>query len=149
MMSQRKCPHCGELVQSNSLTCPKCFKSIPREESVDTSEYVINDEKGKRTGSKSPNLTAFLAIFPAFVGILGLGMIYQDPRSSKGYWFLIAGLILFLPFLALFFTMLDSGFLSAILLFIALVIIILIYISAAIAAFVETMFGSIFKVFRF
>ncbi len=98
---------------------------------------------------KSPSISAFLAIFPAFVGILGLGMIYQEPRSSRGYWFLVGGLILFLPFLALFFTMLNSGFFSAILLFIALVIILLIYISAAIAAFVETMFGSIFKVFKF
>lgn len=95
------------------------------------------------------SVATFLAIFPAFVGILGLGQIYLDYKDSKGYWFLLAGLILFIPFIILFFMMLDSGVLSAILLFIAAVILLLIYISAAIAAFIETTIGSIFKFLRF
>ena len=30
-MPERRCPYCNELVPSNSLTCPKCYKKIPVE----------------------------------------------------------------------------------------------------------------------
>jgi len=142
-MKQNKCPYCGEYVQKNSLTCPKCFREIPREPS-DIGEYTIKEDNGKRT-RKVSGLPLLLSIFPPFVGLLGLGMIYQNPKSGKGYWFLVAGLLLFAASLTLFYIIRHSGFFSALLLFLALIIILLIYISAAIGAFLETVFGSALK----
>jgi hypothetical protein len=146
-MSQRKCPHCGEYIQRNSLTCPRCFREIPREMPAERQEQRSDDKK--KGFGKVPAAAVFLSVFPAFVGLLGLGMIYLDHKDRKGYWFLAAGLLLFLPFLLLFFLMINSGLFSAILLFLALTILLLIYISAAIAAFIETVFGSVFKIIRF
>jgi len=146
-MSQRKCPHCGEFVQKNSITCQKCFREIPREEPK-TPEYVIKEDKKERPG-KPPAAAVLLALIPPFIGLLGLGMIYMDHKDRKGYWFLLIGLLLFLPLMALIFMMTHSGFLSAILLSVVFVILFLIYASAAAAAFLETLFGSVFKILRF
>ncbi|MCL1979196.1 MAG: hypothetical protein FWG60_03460 [Methanomassiliicoccaceae archaeon] len=147
-MTQKKCPYCGEYVQKNNLTCPRCFREIPREPTPNVRERTADGNK-KGLFGKIPAAAVFLAVFPAFIGLLGLGLIYLHPKDKKGYWFLVAGLVLFWGFLALFLKMLNSGFLSAILLFVVLVIFLLIYISAAIGAFIETTFGSIFKVLRF
>ena len=147
-MKQRKCPNCGEYVQKNSLTCPKCFGEVPREPPAEMQERS-QDEGNKKRSGEVPAAALFLAIFPAFIGLLGLGMIYIDPKDRKGYWFLVAGLLLFLPLLALFFLMLNSGLFSAVLLFVAVVILLLIYISAAISALIETVFGSVLKFLRF
>ena len=143
-MSQKKCPHCGEYVQKNDLTCPKCFREIPRETPA---EY--KPKKEKKAGNKRHDLIILLSIFPPFFGLLGLGLIYKDPKDKGGYWFLLIGLLIFLPSLWLLFTMLRSGSFSAILLFIALVILTMIYISAAVAALLEALFGSVFKILRF
>lgn len=144
-MKQRKCPHCGEYVQKNSLTCPKCFGEIPREY---PSEHIAYEDRKERS-KKVPTAALLLSIFPPFAGLLGLGMIYLDPKSSKGYWFLAAGLLLFLCSLALFYMIRHSGFFSAVLLFIAFVIIVLIYISAAVGALLETLFGSALGFLKF
>jgi len=144
-MNQKRCPNCGEYVPTNSLTCPKCFTSIPRETPVkrekDTKRDVPQDKNG--------TVALLLAVVPAFVGLLGLGKIYLEPEERRGYWFLVAGLLLFLPFLALFFATLNSDFISAILLFIITIIVLLVYISAAIASILDTLFGSIFKILKF
>jgi len=146
-MNQKKCPHCGEYVQSSSLTCPRCFREVPREPPAVRREHT---DGGKRERSgKVPVAALLLAVIPPLVGLLGLGLIYLRPKDREGYWFLAGGLVLFLPFLALFFLMRDSGFFSAILLFMALLIIFLIYVSAAAAAFIETVFGSVLKFLRF
>jgi hypothetical protein len=146
-MNQKKCPFCGEFVHGNDLTCPKCFKAVPREQSIKETQCASNKktrEKGRVSGA-----ALLLAIFPPIFGLLGLGIIYKDHKDRNGYWFLIAGLLLFLPSIWILFTMLRSGFFSAVLLFIVLVILSLIYISAAVAAFLETIFGSVFKVLKF
>jgi len=145
-MSQKKCPHCGEYVQSNSLTCPRCFREVPREPPARREEHA---DRGKGTSKDVPTAALLLAVIPPFVGLLGLGLICLHPKDREGYWFLAGGLMLFLPFLALFFLMRDSGFFSAVLMFVALVIILLIYISAAAAAFIETVFGSVLRYLRF
>jgi len=144
-MKQNRCPYCGEYVQKNNLTCPKCFKEIPREPSK-ISENVAKE--GKKRSGNVPIVALLLAAVPAFVGLLGLGMIYLHPKDSKGYWFLLAGLLLFLSSMSLLYIMRHSGILSAILLLAAIVILTIIYISAAIAAFLETLFGSAFKFLR-
>jgi len=146
-MSQKKCPYCGEFIQNNDLKCPKCFKEIPREKAVDT-EYLIREEK-KEKPKKASSSVVLLATIPAFFGLLGLGLMYSDHKNRSGYWFLVAGLVLFLPMLALLYMITHSGFLSAILLLVALVLLSIIYISAAVAALLETLFGSVFKVLRF
>jgi len=146
-MSQKKCPHCGEYVHNNSINCPKCFKEIPRNRSI-TPEYVIKEDKKERQ-RKAPAAAVLLALIPPFFGLLGLGIIFMDHKDRKGYWFLLIGLVLFLPLTALFFLMLRSGFISAILLFIVFLVIFLIYVSAAVAAFIETLFGSVFRILRF
>jgi Membrane-bound serine protease (ClpP class) len=144
-MNQKKCPNCGEYVPTNSLTCPKCFTSIPRETPVKKEDTAKENVPRNKNGT----VALLLAVIPAFVGLLGLGRIYLEPKERKGYWFLVAGLLLFLPFLALFFTMLNSGFIVAILLFVVTIIVLLVYISAAIASILDTLFGSVFKILRF
>jgi hypothetical protein len=146
-MKQKRCPYCGEYVQTNSLTCPKCFKEIPREPE-DKAEYVILEDDNRRT-NKVPSVSVLLAIIPPFFGLLGLGIIYLDHKNSKGYWMLVAGLILFMPSILLFFVLRDSGFFSAVLSFITLMILLLLYVSGAVAALIETVFGSVLKILRF
>ncbi|MDR1404762.1 MAG: hypothetical protein LBJ20_04255 [Candidatus Methanoplasma sp.] len=147
-MSQNRCPFCGERIQRNNLTCPRCFREIPREPQAGCSR-ITTDNVQKKYPEKSLGIALFLAAAPAFAGILGLGMIYLNPRERRGYWFLAAGLALFLPIIILFFTMRDSGLLSAMLLLAAIAVILLLYASAAVAAFIETVFGSVFKILRF
>ena len=99
----RKCPYCGEYVPSNSLNCPKCYKSIPRE------EYKVNDDikTGSIPNDRAPSVQVFdrrtvmlLALIPAAIGLMGLGQIYER-EYSKGVKFLIAGIILFASIVAL------------------------------------------------
>jgi hypothetical protein len=144
-MSEKRCPNCKELVPSNSLTCPKCFAQIHRDAVQDINENKKKDEKK----NKSMKIAMFLATIPALIGLLGLGRIYLDPKDSRGYWYLVIGLVLFLPLLALLFTIFGSGPLTVILLLIALVILSLVYISAAVAIFFDTVFGSVFRIFNF
>ena len=145
-MNEKRCPNCKELVSSNSLTCPKCFAQIPRDAVSD-----INAEQKKKDEKKNKNMriVMVLATIPALFGLLGLGRIYLDPKDSKGYWFLVAGLVLFLPLIALLFSIFDSGLLTALLFLVALVILSLVYISAAIAIFFDTVFGSVFRIFGY
>ena len=93
----RRCPHCGEAVPSNSLNCPKCFKSIPRE------EFKIKDDirAGSIPHDRSPSvhrvnikIVILLALIPAAIGFMGLAQIYEK-ETSKGVKFLIIGFIIF------------------------------------------------------
>lgn len=143
----KKCPKCKELVPQNSLTCPKCFESIPREEIV-TGEYIVNEDN-PTSKNKSITIIKFLSSFPALIGLLGLGHIYRSPREARGYWFLLIGLILFGAMIVLFKALINTELISAIFLIITLIIIVLIYISAAIGAFIDCIFGSIFKIIKF
>ena len=99
----RRCPYCGEYVPSNSLNCPKCYKSIPRE------EYKIKEDikKGPIPNDRAPSVQVFnrrivklLALIPAAIGLMGLGQIYER-EYSKGVKFLIAGIIMFASIVAL------------------------------------------------
>lgn len=147
-MSDRKCPYCGEYVPSNCLTCPKCFKDIPREEKKE--QYIINDDHKDRVGvKKDKNILLILSTVPALIGVLGLGQIYLDPRQSRGYWFLIAGLILFLTLTVLLRTSLDEGGFTGMVLIGAFILFLLLYISAAVGAFIDAQMGSVFKILRF
>ena len=99
-MSDRYCPFCGELVPSTSVTCPKCYRKIPAEPDVPKEERRRErqrdtpvDERPQRSYNKKVALA--LAVIPGFFGVLGLGQIYKDYRSTGGYFILLLGLLLF------------------------------------------------------
>ena len=87
----RRCPKCGELVPSNSLTCPKCYAKMPPE-----TVKVEDDNAARSDTSKKRQITVLLTIIPGFFGLLGLGRIYQEPKSHIGYLYLILGLGIFI-----------------------------------------------------
>jgi hypothetical protein len=95
----RYCPKCGEPVPSNCITCPKCYTKIPPEPVKATDDNATN-QSGKKSDK---SLRLLLTIIPGFFGVLGLGQIYRDYTSPKGYIFLIVGLALFLGGNALLF----------------------------------------------
>lgn len=92
-MADRYCPYCGELVPSTSITCPKCYKKIPMTEPEPVEKKFRADKKIR---DSSELIALFLAVVPALVGFLGLGLIYKYRESKIGFKFLMGGLILFL-----------------------------------------------------
>ncbi len=99
----RKCPYCGEAVPSYSLNCPKCYKSIPREEfkvEEDIRKSTIPNDRAPSVQVFNRRTVMFLALIPAAIGLMGLGQIYEK-EYSKGVKFLIAGIILFGSIVAL------------------------------------------------
>ena len=86
----RYCPKCGEAVPSNSLTCPKCYTKMPPQP-----KKTNEKEQGSGSKNKSRQTRLALTIIPAFFGVLGLGQIYRNYKASKGYFFLITGLLFF------------------------------------------------------
>ena len=99
----RKCPYCGEAVPSYSLNCPKCYKSIPREEfkvEEDIRKGTIPNDRAPSVQVFNRRTVMFLALIPAAIGLMGLGQIYEK-EYSKGVKFLIAGIILFGSIVAL------------------------------------------------
>lgn len=94
-MAERRCPYCGELVPSTSITCPRCYKKIPVEPDKRADDYRMTGESPKEGRGFSRKLALALNIVPGFFGILGLGQIYRDWRQTRGYVFLALGLLLF------------------------------------------------------
>ncbi len=93
-MAERRCPNCGELVPSNSITCPKCYKKIPSDPDPDRSGSGDSGSTGS-SRSRSSTIMLLLSIIPAFIGLLGLGLIYRYPTRKRGYVALILGLLVF------------------------------------------------------
>ena len=94
-MADRRCPFCGELVPSNSLTCPKCYKKIP----ADYQPEPVQPQQAKGTNRKfALILGAVLGLF----GLLGMGQLYSG-RYKRGATFLVVGLIFFIPAIILTF----------------------------------------------
>ena len=99
----RKCPYCGEAVPSYSLNCPKCYRDIPREEykvQEDIKKGVPNDRAPsiRRINMK---VVILLALIPAAMGLMGMGQMYER-EYSKGFFFLIPGLLMFIALVFLF-----------------------------------------------
>jgi len=90
-MSERKCPYCNEHVPSYSLTCPKCYRNIPREEE-NVKESTMSNSVSKSVTNKTVIL--LLAFIPSAFGLMGLGQIYER-EYKKGLTFLVVGLFLF------------------------------------------------------
>ena len=99
-MSDRYCPFCGELVPSTSVTCPKCYRKIPTEPDVPKEERRRERQRDTPVGERpkrsyNKKVALALAVIPGFFGVLGLGQIYKDYRSTGGYFILLLGLLLF------------------------------------------------------
>jgi len=145
---RRKCPKCGAVVPDNSLTCPQCYTEVPRdlvetEPLHDRNEFREQIERRK----KNMKISLALAIIPAFFGILGIGLIYQDSRDYRGWKFLAVGAVLYiLPVITLMigFTTLIGAVLLLLPVFFAL----LLYAGAALVSIAETYFGSFRLIFR-
>ena len=92
-MADRRCPYCGELVPSTSITCPKCSKKIPAEpEPVRRESDRPKNESGRRYNR---TVAILLSLIPGLFGLLGLGLIYRNPRQKRGYVALVLGLLFF------------------------------------------------------
>ncbi len=99
-MADKYCPYCGELVPSNSLTCPKCYKKIPLEPEPRSTGGDNGSSGGSRTGSgsgggTSDGIALLLAIIPGLFGILGLGILYKNRSARSWMAFLLLGLLVF------------------------------------------------------
>ena len=92
-MADRRCPYCGELVPSTSITCPKCYKKIPAEpEPIRRESDRPKNESGRRYNR---TVATLLSLIPGLFGLLGLGLIYRNPRQKRGYIALVLGLLFF------------------------------------------------------
>lgn len=125
-MADRRCPNCGELVPSNSITCPKCYRRLPEEsdrskerrwrrEGTATSAEVGRDRpEGGGSGGKRPSRKVALALnaIPGIFGILGLGQMYMR-EWKRGAAFLVAGLVCYaIPTVLWMFLSIFSWFFS-------------------------------------
>ena len=95
----RRCPYCGEDVPSFSLNCPRCYRTIPREEKTEEEEDIRGNYRIKK--DRAPSVVAFnhklilvLALIPSLFGFMGLAQMYER-EYRKGTVFLCIGLLLF------------------------------------------------------
>lgn len=139
-----KCPSCGEPVPSNSLTCPRCYASIPRRE-----EKPIKEKPVRKTVVKSKLVSILLAVLPAPFGLLGLGLIYEDYKDRRGWAYLIFGLVVYVMLITFIMLWARGEIIAKVLSTVMAFIMAIVYISAFFAQIAETKFGSIFKMFRF
>ncbi|MGE0015123.1 MAG: hypothetical protein AB7S83_02920 [Candidatus Methanomethylophilaceae archaeon] len=149
-MTERKCPNCGEIVPSLSVTCPKCYSSVPRNDDVpDMKGPQLRERDEKVPGGKSVLIATLLAAIPGIFGLQGLGRIYLDYRNEKGWLFLVFGAVLFaLIYLCIGWWSNADSF-TKVLLLLLLVILAMLYISSYLAQLADAYFGSVLKMFRF
>ena len=85
---------------STSVTCPKCYRKIPAEPDAPKEERRRERQRDTPVGERpkrsyNKKVALALAVIPGFFGVLGLGQIYKDYRSTGGYFILLLGLLLF------------------------------------------------------
>ncbi len=149
-MTERRCPNCGEIVPSLSVTCPKCYSSVPRTDDVpDMKSSKSRERKEVAPGGKSVLVATLLAAIPGIFGLQGLGRIYLDYRSEKGWFFLVFGGVLFALIHLCIGWWSDAGSFTKVLLLLLLVILAVLYISSYLAQLADAHFGSVLKMFRF
>lgn len=99
-MVERRCPNCNELVPSTSITCPKCYKRIPVEEYRIHDETTYNQDgsvhRETRQRTVNQRTALLLALIPGLVGLLGIGMLYRNPRDTRALGLLALGLAVFI-----------------------------------------------------
>ncbi|HKM09411.1 MAG TPA: zinc ribbon domain-containing protein [Candidatus Methanomethylophilaceae archaeon] len=151
IISERRCPNCNELVPSNSITCPKCYRTVPRDEKVaDTgrSTQRADTYKIQETSVKNMKIAMLLAIIPGLFGIQGLGLVYLDRKDSRGWIFLLIGAVLFLALVGMASLWNGVGSFTRVVLIFTMIIFGVLYLSSYIAQLAETRFGSVLRLFR-
>jgi hypothetical protein len=103
----------------------------------------------KLPADKSVLIATLLAAIPGIIGLQGLGRIYLDYRSEKGWLFLIFGAVLFALIYLCIGWWSDAGSFTKVLLLLLLVILAVLYISSYLAQLADAHFGSVLKMFRF
>ena len=98
-MAERRCPNCGELVPSNSITCPKCYKKIPVEETTPRSRDDESDRKDRPRFKANRKVAILLNAILGLFGITGLGQLYCGQK--RGALVLLVGLMFFCAAMAL------------------------------------------------
>lgn len=78
----KRCRRCGTPVPDNSITCPKCYREVPRA-----------PPEPKESGSRDPRIALLLAILPGVFGLWGLGHIYMG-LTERGLYLLATGVVL-------------------------------------------------------
>ncbi len=154
------CPHCGVAVPSDCRTCPRCFRGIDpgaqRRRGADGAEYTIieTEPRGERTRRERPRrerrplssrAVMLLATLPALFGCLGLGQIARSPREAGGYYFLLVGLILFIPSVLLVTDTWAGGITTGLLRVAAFILLISAYLLTAFFSVVDLLFGTVFR----
>jgi hypothetical protein len=142
-MADRRCPYCGELVPTNSITCPKCYKKIPVEPAPQPKEERASDPGQK--GAKSQKLALILAIVFGIFGFLGVGRIYLTPRESRGYILMLLGLLFFVPAILLATSLMPSLF-GTVLTTLLAVPLFIIYGLLFIASLIDVLLGSVIRI---
>ncbi len=142
MADVRQCPYCGEIVTSQSVNCPKCFRDIPLPEPP---VERIGRKKKTKEEMKSKKVIFALSTIPAIFGLLGLGHIYQDYKDSRGWLFLAVGLFVYIGMVSIVFFGFGHSLFVTIVSSVLMVIAALVYISTFIAQLVDSYMGSLFQ----
>ena len=148
-MSDSFCPFCGELVPSTSVTCPKCYRKIPAEPDAPKEERRRERQRDTPVGERpkrsyNKKVALALAVIPGFFGVLGLGQIYKDYRSTGGYFILLLGLLLFTGSMLLL-TSHMHGVLMSILTTIGAFPLMLLYAFVFIGSVIDILLNSLFR----
>lgn len=147
-MSDRYCPFCGEMVPSTSVTCPKCYRKIPVDRPAEEKKNrgLKHDtpvgEKAPRTYNRKVAL--ILAVIPGFLGFLGIGQIYRNPKKTGGYFLLLFGLLVFTSAMLLL-TNHAFGPLVSILSTLGAFPLMLLYAFLFIGALIDVLLNSVFR----
>lgn len=139
----KKCPYCGEHLPDNSLNCPRCFRSIPRDDMKQKAWEGVPDDRAPAVKTYNKYIVLILALIPSLFGIMGMAQIYQG-YVKKGLKFLAVGLPLFLIVILCFYALLNGGLVAflgvgALLIFGAAFVIT--YIVQALDAYARTIVG--------
>ncbi|NLU45470.1 MAG: hypothetical protein GXX87_00760 [Euryarchaeota archaeon] len=155
------CPHCGVAVPSDCGRCPRCFRDIDieaqRRRGADGAEYTIVESGSRRERTRrerpekrplSSRAVLLLATLPALFGVLGLGQIVRDRRDAVGFYFLLIGLILFIPSVLLVTDTWAGGITTGLLRVSAFVLLMGAYLLTALVSLADLYFGSLFRSMR-
>ena len=137
-MGDRKCPYCRELVPEFSVSCPRCYRSIPKTEPV---RGPVDEGRAPSVEMTDRRVVAMLALIPGAIGVMGLGQFYQKDYR-KGAVFLCMGIVMMAAIIILRtgISATASGVFSVILTVFTVIMYIGLYLVQAFDAIVRTMF---------
>lgn len=144
-MSDRKCPYCGEKVPSFSLNCPKCYRSIPREEETEQmkdSDYRIPDDRAPSVKVYDRRIIFLLALIPAAFGLTGMAQLYMG-NKRKALDFFLMGFpiyVLLIVLIAAFGAFSGGNALATVLAVACIILFLVTYVIQAIDALVRSLF---------